>query len=256
MLISSTIDAGRSLLDIPNMAEDPEIYRKLMAVKPEGMSLNAWANLAGIDRSMFNAIRKHGNPTARTLDKLLDAINVSQAQFEAAEDGDHRVLTEVRGTGMTAQDVVRAWRGAPQVKPVPLLGSAIGGEWNGIGDTIELTELHLSDVLDYLSRPPMMTGDPQAYAVTIVGDSMAPRFEPGEKVYVSPRGPAAIGDDVIVQLIGDGEEDDAGRIEMVLIKRLVRRTAKEVELRQFNPDTTFRVPLVKVAAVHKVMPRI
>jgi SOS-response transcriptional repressor LexA len=257
MLNLSTIDLPPPMLDIPNMvadAADPPIYRQLMAVKPDGLSLNAWAARAGMHRSMFNAIRRHGNPTSETLDKLLDAIGVSLAQFEAADD--RPVRTEVRGSGMGTKDVERAWRGAPMQKPVPLLGSAIGGGWGELEEAIELTELHLSEVLDYVVRPPSVSGDPQAYAVTIVGDSMAPRFEPGERAYVSPRAAAAIGDDVIVQLTGNGEEDVAGRVVMVLIKRLVRRTAREIELRQFNPDLTFRVPAARVAAIHKVVGRL
>jgi phage repressor protein C with HTH and peptisase S24 domain len=55
-------------------------------------------------------------------------------------------------------------------------------------------------VLDYLARPPSLADDPDAYAVEIVGESMAPRFEPGERAFVSPKARVGIGDDVIVQL--------------------------------------------------------
>jgi hypothetical protein len=33
---------------------------------------------------------------------------------------------------------------------------------------------------------------------------------------------------------------------------LGRRTASHIELRQFNPDMTFRVPNERVASLHKV----
>jgi phage repressor protein C with HTH and peptisase S24 domain len=79
---------------------------------------------------------------------------------------------------------------------------------------------------------------------------MSPRFEPGQRVAVSPREPVSIGDDVIVQL--RGAEGDDERVKMVLVKRLVRRTPSFIELRQFNPDTTFRVEAKRVAALHKV----
>jgi phage repressor protein C with HTH and peptisase S24 domain len=42
----------------------------------------------------------------------------------------------------------------------------------------------------------------------------------------------------------------------VLIKRLVRRTGGYVELRQFNPDTTFRVETQRVAKIHRVLGRL
>lgn len=166
---------------------------------------------------------------------------------------DGTVKTEVRGTRMSAEDVREAWISPQPHKPVPLLGSAFGGEWE---DEIEMTELHLAEVLDYLGRPPSMQTDPDAYCVEIVGESMSPRFEPGERAYVSPRSAVSIGADVIVQLKGAGEEDLADRVVMVLIKRLVKRSPKFIELRQFNPDMTFRVPIERVAAVHRVKGRL
>jgi phage repressor protein C with HTH and peptisase S24 domain len=161
------------------------------------------------------------------------------------------VRSEVIGSGLDET----AWRSLTDVRPVPLLGSAVGGHFDECdADQIELTELHLGEVLDYLARPPSLTGDEAAYAVTVVGDSMAPRFEPGEQAFVSPRAPVGIGDDVIVQLKGDtgGEE----RVTMVLIKRLVRRGAHTIELAQFNPPLTFRVPSERVAAIHRVKGRL
>lgn len=259
MLNSSTIVLERPVLDNTNMPGNPEtataeppIYKALMRVKPDDLTLAAWATRAGIHRSMFNAIRRHGNPTSETLEKLLDAIDVSWTQFDA---GMQPVRTEVAASGL--QDVERAWRGPRPAKPLPLVGSAIGGEVDGIDEHVELTELRLGEVLDHLARPHSLAEDPQAYAVTIVGDSMAPRFEPGERAFVSPRSPVGIGDDVIVQLRSpNGQEDEADRITMVLIKRLVRRTAKFVELRQFNPEMTFSVPVERVAAVHRVRGRL
>jgi phage repressor protein C with HTH and peptisase S24 domain len=40
---------------------------------------------------------------------------------------------------------------------------------------------------------------------------------------------------------------------MVLIKELVRRTASYIELRQFNPDVTFKIEVERVAKIHKVV---
>jgi phage repressor protein C with HTH and peptisase S24 domain len=120
---------------------------------------------------------------------------------------------------------------------------------------LELIELDLGEVLDYLQRPPSLASDKDAYALTILSDSMFPRFSPGERVAVSPRAPVSIGDDVIVQIRGgphDNDDDEADRVKTVLVKRLIRRTASHIELRQFNPDETFRIEAARVAAVHKV----
>jgi phage repressor protein C with HTH and peptisase S24 domain len=123
---------------------------------------------------------------------------------------------------------------------------------------VETTELRLSEVLDNLARPPSLAGDDEAYAVTVIGDSMAPRFEPGEIVFVSPKSTVSIGDDVIVQIRGRrGEQTLEGeKVTDVLIKRLVRRSASFVELRQFNPEKIFRVPADRVSRIHRVRGRL
>jgi SOS-response transcriptional repressor LexA len=235
--------------------EGEAMYEALMAVKPEGLSLNRWAQRAGINRSIFNGIKAHGNPTSKTLERLLTAIDVDPALFRARLQP---VRTEVRGTGLSAQEAANAWRGPDRATPVPLVGSAYGGEFE---EDIEMVELHLAEVLDYLGRPHSLAGDDKGYAVEIVGDSMAPRFEPGERAFVSPRSPVRPGDDVIVQLraaVGEDRQrnDYADRVTMVLIKRLVRQGANFIELRQFNPDRTFRVEMARVAAVHRVRDRL
>jgi len=251
MFDNSKIDQHPCMLDISNMSEPAtvsEMYSALVAVKPSGLSFNEWANRAGVGRSIFADIRKHGNPTQETLRKLLAAIDITP---EAFNRGSHRVLTEVAGTGVgSMREVVDQFYAEKPAKRLPVYGSALGGEHGDLDHDIELTELHLSEVHDWLMRPASLAGDPDAYAVTIVGDSMTPRFKPRERVGVSPKAPVYIGDDVIVQLRGlDGEEE---RIKLVLIKELVKRTASYYELRQYNPDITFRVESKRVAAIHKV----
>lgn len=231
------------------------MYDALMAVKPDGMSLNQWAQRAGMNRSIFNGIRAHGNPTMQTLDRLLAAIDVNPADFRAKLQP---VQTEVRASGMSPSEVKQAWA-LPRGKPVPVLGTAFGSDLEEI-DGIETTELMMSEVLDYVARPPSLASDETAYAVTTIGDSMAPRFEPGELAFVSPKAPVNVGDDVLVQLRNEddaGEDNQAaGRVTIVLLKRLVKRTSTFVELRQFNPDKTFRVPLARVRRMHRVKGRL
>jgi SOS-response transcriptional repressor LexA len=173
-----------------------------------------------------------------------------------SDPAEQMVRTEVRGTGMSPEDIreALALRGA---KSVPLLGTAFGSEWPDDVD-VETTELRLSEVLDNLARPPSLAGDDEAYAVTVIGDSMAPRFEPGEIVFVSPKSTVSIGDDVIVQIRGRrGEQTLEGeKVTDVLIKRLVRRSASFVELRQFNPEKIFRVPADRVSRIHRVRGRL
>lgn len=250
------IAASAAVLDITNsmsaaetMSKNSQLYDDLMRVKPPELSLNAWAVKAGTGRSIFTEIRRHGNPTAETLGRLLRAIDLDPARFEAVRQV---VETEVRSAGIA--DVHDARYGTKPIPRLKLLGSAVGGQYDEGG--VDLIELHLGDVLDYLARPASLESDGKAYALTVISDSMSPRFEPGERVAVSPRAPVHIGDDVIVQLRGNGEDQNADRIAQVLVKRLVRRSASYVELRQFNPDETFQVPAARIAAIHKVAGRL
>ena len=83
--------------------------------------------------------------------------------------------------------------------------------------------------------------------MTIIGDSMWPRFRSG-RLLVSPAAPIAVGDAVLVRLAGE----EGGKAK-VLVKELVRRSAGFAELRQFNPDATFKVETAAIASVHKVV---
>ena len=151
----------------------------------------------------------------------------------------------------TASDARSTWTGPAPHKPVPLIGSAFGGEWEA---GVELTELRFSEVLDHIARPPFLQMDAESYALEIVGDSIAPRFEPGERAFVSPLSPVRIGDDVVVQLKSTGDPPTTGTAS-ALIKRLTKRSPDFVELRQFNPELTFQVPMERVSAIHRVKAR-
>lgn len=234
-------------------ATTSDLHDRLLALKPDGLSFNAWALKAGVNRTIFNDVKKRGNIRHDSLTKLLDAIGVSLGDFAA---GGAVVRSEVRSAGMSAHDVERSWHAPSPSQPVPLMGTAFGGEWE---DGIEMVELHLGEALDYLGRPPSLAADPKAYAVEIVGDSMAPRFEPGERAFVSPKSAVRPGDDVIVQLrakANDEADQTDGQVVMVLIKRLGRQAPRHVELIQFNPPMTFTVPIERVAAVHRVRGRL
>ena len=230
-------------------AEEAQVYRDLMRFKPEGLTPNAWAVKAGVSRTVWADMRRHGNPSRRTLEKLLSAAGSSLAEFEALRVGDEAVRSTRAGEATRLGDVP-GWAWTPaRLPPLPLLASGIAGEWGETGSRIELTELRPGEPLDRLPRPASLAGDPDAYAVTIVGDAMWPRFRPRRRIAVSPRSPVAIGDDVLVQLRGGAGEGGTP----ALIKELVKRTGAFVELRQFNPDLTFRVDAEDVEAIHKIV---
>lgn len=240
------------MLDNPNTMPDPEsppspLYLALQRVKPADLSFNAWAVKAGVARPFFNDVKKHGNPRTKTLGKVLAAIGWTVEQFEA-ETGSYAVESEVRGADAVGHAELKSMVFGDQLlSPLPLYGSAQGGELGEMHD-FQMTELDLSEVLDYLRRPASLADDRDSYALTIVGSSMTPRFKPGERVGVSPRARVEIGDDVIVQLRGE----NTNRVRRVLIKELVRRSASHIILKQHNPSRELQVERSEIVAIHKV----
>lgn len=104
------------------------------------------------------------------------------------------------------------------------------------------------EILDHVRRPPRLMNVKDAYALWIGGESMAPWREHGGLVVVHPHQPVRINDYVVVQLKAkDGDPIPA------YIKRLVRRTAAQLVLLQFNPRKEVVIPTSKVRAIHRIL---
>jgi len=220
--------------------EGARLIEELMRFKPAGLTANGWAVKAGVGRAIWADLRRHGNPSRRTLEKLLVVAGSSLAEFEALRVV-HSAESLAREGGQLA-DQGRGWRGAP-IAPVPLLVTSLVGEWGEAGSGVELHSIDRARAAAKVDRPVGLVADRDAYAVTMVGESMWPRFRAGRMLLVSPAAPIEVGDDVLVQLAGD----------KALIKELAGRSDGGVELRQFNPDKTFRVETSAIEAIHKIV---
>jgi SOS-response transcriptional repressor LexA len=231
------------------VGDKPQIYADLMRFRPDGMTPNAWAMKAGVSRTVWADMRRHGNPSRRTLEKLLTAAGSSLAEFEALRISGPSA-DEGPSAGIVGDRRASPWR-APQGPSLPLIATTMAGEWGEPHSRIELTELRTDEIVDRISRPLSLANDEGAYAITMVGDSMWPRFRPGRRLAVSPMAPVAIGDDVVVKL--NESRDRPGSAVRALIKELVRKGGSTVELRQFNPDLTFEVPAAAIASIEKVL---
>ncbi|MFC3231280.1 XRE family transcriptional regulator [Marinibaculum pumilum] len=143
------------------------------------------------------------------------------------------------GSGPEAAVPTLAGWAAP--RDLPVLGIAVGGsdagfEFNG-------------QTVDYVARPPALAGTAQAFALYVTSDSMAPRYEAGELVFVHPSRPPQPGCDVVIEMLG--EDGAPGRC---YIKRLRRRTAEAVIAEQFNPPRSdLRYPVKKLRRVMRIL---
>ena len=224
--------------------EESQLYRDLMRLKPEGWTANAWAVRAGVSRTVWTDMRRHGNPSRRTLEKLLTAAGSSLAEFEAlrvgkasVESGSAKGVTDRSGS---------PWQGGA-LPTLPLVAASAGETLDLQVKQLELTELRTGAILDRLPRPHSLADDPGAYAFSVISNAMWPRFRPGRRIAISPKAAVRPGDDVLVTVASDPE----GCLS-AFIAELVSRSADQLELRQFNPDTTFILTDHQFAGIHKI----
>ncbi|MGJ8478023.1 S24 family peptidase [Sphingobium yanoikuyae] len=159
----------------------------------------------------------------------------------------------------TFRDLMEAGRNNPQplrTKDIPVFGTALAAdiafEDDGTAYLVEQTVFEMGEIILYGKRPAGIPANSEAYALYVAGSSMEPRYRPGDPLFVDPKRPPAIGDDVVVQL----RSETGGDVEITagLIKTLARRTGSYLELEQYQPAIRFRVPMERVAHIHRVIP--
>lgn len=136
---------------------------------------------------------------------------------------------------------------------VPIYGTALGADEVVDGEAIEQTTLNKAEVIGYLRRPVLLDGRTDIYGLYVQGSSMAPRYRDGATVFVEGKRPPRIGEDAVVYLRVP-DEHDGEMPSCVLIKTLVKKSASFVELEQYSPHITFRIPMERVKDLHRVVP--
>lgn len=91
-----------------------------------------------------------------------------------------------------------------------------------------------SDVMEYVKRPVVLEGVPDAYGILITGTSMIPAYRPNDMALVHPRRPPERETDVIL-FDHDHRTGDA----KAMIKHLLSFNDKSWKLEQYNPAETF-----------------
>ncbi len=187
-----------------------DVWRAIDTLAAEhGLSPSGLARKAGLDPTSFNVSKRRTAdgrsrwPSTESLAKVLGATGAGLDDFTALVMG-ARSLPEPRSRGRSR---------------LPLIGLAQaggsgffddGGYPAGAGwDEVELPA----------------TTDPNAYALTITGDSMEPVYRDGDTIAVSPAAPVRVGDRVVARTANGA----------VMAKLLTRRTVSRIELTSLNP---------------------
>jgi phage repressor protein C with HTH and peptisase S24 domain len=175
------------------------------------------ARRAGIKQQTLSLIESGGTKTSKFIGPIADALEVSVNQIDTSFSGFAPQSTRrSNNTDMLQGGTERTF---------PIYAAAEGGD-----GAIILSW----DAIEYLPPPPGLALVRGAYGMYIVGESMEPRYERGEKVWVNPNLPARPGNDVLIFQSRDGETK-------ALVKRLVRSTSTEWIVSQFNPQKSFKL---------------
>lgn len=225
--------------------KDPQRGQRIKFVRKEILKLRAQEDLA-------DALTKAGHPVTRGAVgnweqgqniglESLSAISILadiNLEWLAYDKGDRPNLTMI--DNLEPSNAIVTGTKAERGSIIPLFGAAVGGE---DGEFI-LNGNHLDDVF----APPSLSGIPGAYAVRIVGDSMSPRYEDNDTVYINPKRRAVKGDYVVAQI-----HVDEHKAPLAYIKRLIQHTSGKLILEQFNPPKILEFDGKQVESVHYVL---
>ncbi|WP_454918414.1 S24 family peptidase [Xanthobacter sediminis] len=216
-----------------------QIWRAVdQLARQHGLSTSALARRAGLDATTFNRSKRITTdgrprwPSTESIAKVLEATGTSVEHFfTLLEPGRSGPL----GAGGFEEEVT-PMKGAPY--SIPQIGLAQAGRGGFFGEA----GFPVGAGWDEIVFP--QVDDPHAYALEIAGDSMEPVYRNRDIVVVSPQADIRHGDRVVVKT-REGE---------VMAKELVRKTARQVELRSLNPAHEDRqIPLDQVEWMARIV---
>lgn len=220
-----------------------EIRRRLKSLAPSGLAETNWAVEAGVNRGFFTNLASVRSPRMESIRKLLAYIGKTEADLYGVVPPGN-ASPPIRYEGATDYRMSR---------DLPIYGSAIGAEQIVEGEAVELTTLNRGEIVEYRERPPILNGKPDVYGLYVQGSSMDPAFDDGDLLVVQKTTAISAGDFIVLYLRPKDETDDGERASNVLVKRLVRRTAKYWELRQYQPDVIFRIAVEDVLRADRAL---
>ena len=227
----------------------------LIRLKRKEMGLNQgqFGNLFGASQTTVSDWERGNISMMRNWKKLANALDVSESDFlemmkEANEESDKgqrlpshlKILSAPAFANPAPEAITAAPTPALGARDVPVLGRSRGGD----GGEFEFN----GQVMGWVQRPPHLIGVLDAYATYVDGESMYPRYKPGETVWTNPSKPFVRGDDIIVQL----HPNEEGGSPRGYIKEFVRWEPKYLVVAQYNPPMEIKYEREMVISTHKI----
>ena len=167
------------------------------------------------------------HPRLNTLEDIAGALNVSLEWL---------LLGDKNTGGYDSQQI----SDRPAIKLIPVYGQAVAG----INGEFAFDGKKLFEV----PCPPQLLNVENAYGVEVSGDTMSPRYEDGEIVYIDTVRRVKKGDYVVAKIMM--QEEDG--FPTAFIKRFIRHNEKELVLTQLNPAKELVFPHQHVLSVHYI----
>lgn len=212
-----------------------------------GLTQAGLSERLGLDPSAVNRML-HGNRNimAWEVPIIEDYIGARFAPEIFAEDARNRLEQKgspaLRGFGEGGAPAIRL---SPSLEPaifggdvVPVYGHATGALETGLN-------LAQDTIADWAPRHPLQRGIQGAFAIYAFSDAMAPRYFPGELIYVHPGRPPQTGRDCVIEM-KNGE---------ALLYRYLGQSEKTLQAEQLNPPREIRIPKSKIKAFYAVIGR-
>ena len=162
---------------------------------------------AGLGETYVRDVIVRGRGKVDLIERVVRVLDPTAVDFVLkgvrSEEGTYRPPPEILGT-----------------RDLPVFSAVEGGP----GEMVIST-----DPIEWVQRPWFLREVKEGYAVVVIGDSMAPLYEPGDIVIVNPRLPAIPNKNAI--FVGG---EDRGEF-IATVKRLNRSTEKDWHVRQHNP---------------------
>ncbi len=196
------------------------------------------ANLSGLSKSLIAQMETEQKAiTKKSAEKLAPILKCSPVDLVFS--GNAQQSLEMNA--IVSQTPINIPAAAEMTTDLPVYGTVECGD----GDYMEFTDTFM------IKRPPIWSGRDDVYAVKASGESMTPRFFPGETVYVDTKLKPRHGCDVVVQL-----HDGRGGIQRAMLKVYMKKTPSIYVFSSYNPDyeQSIEIAVEKVKSVDVVVP--
>ncbi|MFK5980842.1 MAG: S24 family peptidase [Rhizobiaceae bacterium] len=165
--------------------------------------------------------------------------------LKLAEAADHDVKYLLSGTEFTSVSETETGPelvDQPEQLPVdiPIYGTAAGS----ISGSVAI----LSDVIDWVARPAGLKNAQHSYALYVSGNSMQPKYSPGDIIFLHPGRPPKSGDIVVVQT-----QNHDGADVISFVKEYIKPTDDGILTRQYNKPVDIEFKTNTIKAIHRVM---